>query len=61
MKQRRTPFVFWSQFFVTDSCTFCVCLEMVEKADFNVEDLINYEAETGEGSEGEVFAMLNYS
>ena len=47
--------------FVTDSCTFCVCLEMVEKADFNVEDQINYEAETGEGSEGEVFAMLNYS
>ena len=33
---------------------------MVEKADFNVEDQINYEAETGEGSEG-VFAMLNYS
>ena len=50
-----------SIFFVTDSCTFCVYLEMVEKADFNVEDQINYEAETGEGSEGEVFAMLNYS
>ena len=61
MKQRRTPFVFWSQFFVTDSCTFCVCLEIAEKAEFNVEEQMNYEAETGEGSEGEVFAMLNYS
>jgi hypothetical protein len=34
---------------------------MAEKAEFNVEDQMNYEAKTGEGSEGEVFAMLNYS
>ena len=54
MKQRRTPFVFWSQFFVTDSCTFCVCLEMLEmaeKAEFNVEEQMKYERETGEREE----------
>ena len=34
---------------------------MAEKAEFNVEEQMKYEVETREGSEGEVFAMLNYS
>ena len=41
--------------FVTDCCTlpFCISLEMAETDEFNVEDQLNYEAETGEGGEGE--------
>ena len=32
---------------------------MAEADEFNVEDQLNYEAETGEGGDGEVFTMLN--
>ena len=31
----------------------CISLEMAETDEFNVEDQLNYEAETGEGGEGE--------
>ena len=31
---------------------------MAETDEFNVEDQLNYEAETGEGGEGEVFKLL---
>ena len=33
---------------------FCISIEMAETDEFNVEDQLNYEAETGEGGEGEV-------
>ena len=57
VKQRRAPFVFSFDFFCYRLLHFL--LEMAETDEFNVEDQLNYEAETGEGGEGEVFIMLN--